>query len=224
MKVQATFFLPTNYIGTDTIPWWDQIAYALKNTRKNKIYIENHETNLPLNDSERNETLRKVLKAYKSPSNTHPELFISKLYEECEIPVIQGKSDRLFMSWAEAKAMVDGGMAIGSHTHNHKILAKLSLEEQVYELAASKKVIRDQLGLEVKTLAYPVGARHTFSKDTQLALAETGYSAAFSFYGGVNLPKKIARYDILRIGIENTLQDYRFHFQLNVAGLAGVWL
>ncbi len=224
LGVQATFFLPTSYIGTDAVPWWDQIAYAIRNTRKSRIHVENHETELSLSSAERNESLRKVLKLYKSPSNINPDLFISKLFDECDVPAVQEKSDRLFMSWDEARAMVDGGMAIGSHTHSHKILSKLSFEDQVYELETSKAMLNARLGIQVKTLAYPVGARHAFSRDTQLALSETGYSAAFSFYGGVNLPQKTARYDVLRVGIENGLQDYRFRFQLNVAGLAGVWV
>ena len=38
--VQAVFFLPTAFIGTGKLPWWDVIAYIIKHSVKKHIHIE----------------------------------------------------------------------------------------------------------------------------------------------------------------------------------------
>ena len=38
--VQAVFFLPTAFIGTGKLPWWDIIAYIIKRSVKSRIHLE----------------------------------------------------------------------------------------------------------------------------------------------------------------------------------------
>jgi len=38
--VQAVFFLPTAFIGTGKLPWWDTIAYIIKRSIKKRIHLE----------------------------------------------------------------------------------------------------------------------------------------------------------------------------------------
>jgi hypothetical protein len=59
-------------------------------------------------------------------------------------------------------------------------------------------VLERELGRTVDILAYPVGRPYTFNADTQTALEHSGYRAAFSFYGGVNLRGNVNRLDIRR--------------------------
>src|SRR5580658_6908786 len=44
--VEAVFFLPTAFIGTGKLPWWDVIAYMIKRSVKKRIHLEYPE---PLN-------------------------------------------------------------------------------------------------------------------------------------------------------------------------------
>ena len=60
------------------------------------------------------------------------------------------------MTWTEAAEMQKAGMAIGSHTHSHKILATLSTDEQQKECRDSRALLREN-SLAAESLAYPVG-------------------------------------------------------------------
>ena len=38
--VSGTFFLPTSYVGSSKIPWWDRIAFLVKHTRKKRLRVD----------------------------------------------------------------------------------------------------------------------------------------------------------------------------------------
>lgn len=60
------------------------------------------------------------------------------------------------LSWAGAREMVDSGLVtIGSHTHSHALLDRLSPDEAAAELDRSKGLIEDRLGVAATHFAYP---------------------------------------------------------------------
>ena len=141
-----------------------------------------------------------ILNFYKSPDNSDPARLIQELKEEAgseEAAV----TPRRFLDWKEAREMIAGGMAIGSHTHSHCVLSQLPPEGQREELSRSRNLLKEELGVETEVLAYPVGHRASFTAETQNAAREAGYRAAFSYYGGMNLRGKIIPYDVNRIGV-----------------------
>jgi len=62
-----------------------------------------------------------------------------------------------FLSWDEARAIAKRGHRIGSHGWTHRLLTRLTDAELRLELERSREVLRDQLGVEVDTLAVPGG-------------------------------------------------------------------
>jgi hypothetical protein len=79
----------------------------------------------------------------------------------------------------------------------------LEAAKQYEELSKSRAIVKEQLGVEADVMAYPVGAQTSFTDQTQMLARDAGYRAAFSFYGGTNLPGKTSAYDVNRIGISN---------------------
>ena len=61
------------------------------------------------------------------------------------------------LQWAQVKEMLDAGMDIGAHGYNHPNLARLSSPELEHEVADSKRIIEDQIGRGISTMAYPFG-------------------------------------------------------------------
>jgi peptidoglycan/xylan/chitin deacetylase (PgdA/CDA1 family) len=149
--------------------------------------------------------LEGLLRIYKS-EDTDSARFLDALEKAAGVPSAEG--ERLFLNWDEAREMVRGGMAAGSHTHTHELLAKLTPDDQFQEVRRSRHILREQLKVPVDTLAYPVGSRQSFSDATFAALARAGYRAAFSFYGGVNLAGRTDPYNIRRIAVDAG-QPYR---------------
>jgi peptidoglycan/xylan/chitin deacetylase (PgdA/CDA1 family) len=116
--------------------------------------------------------------------------------------------------------MAAGGMVMGSHTHTHQILSKLPEEEQYNEAARSKRILEEKLGTRVDAMAYPVGLESSFSAATEAALKSAGYRAAFSYYGGINLPDRIEPFNIRRCGV-GVCHPARFRMQTMMAVTTG---
>jgi hypothetical protein len=138
-----------------------------------------------------------LLSIYKTRQSLDKDRFLR------EISSATGTGDerpceRLFIDKAELKEMSENGMAIGSHTHSHPLLSHLCPERQLEEVSVSKQMLEQDLGIEIQSLAYPVGAPDSFNEQTQEALRKAGYRIAFSFYGGKNIAGKTGRYDVRR--------------------------
>jgi peptidoglycan/xylan/chitin deacetylase (PgdA/CDA1 family) len=218
--VQGVFFLATSMVGSCFVPWWDHIAFLMKTARQRRFSLHYPaDLAIDLVENGMTKSLRDVLSLYKRPGNADPERFIRELREEAQGDDLPG-TQRRFLSWDEAREMISGGMAIGSHTHSHTMLSQLGPDQQRQELARSRTLLREQLGIEADALAYPVGATSSFSDHTQQLAQEVGYRAAFSFHGGTNLPRMTRRYDVKRFGVGD--QGWtRFRVQAAICRLTG---
>jgi peptidoglycan/xylan/chitin deacetylase (PgdA/CDA1 family) len=200
--VQGVFFLPTAFIGTGKLPWWDMIAYIVKQSVKKRIHIEYPESAVfDLEVDGGKGVSMQILRLFTQPAVKDPERFIANLEKVCEVSRPKDGAERCFLDWQEARDMQKHGMAFGSHTHSHEILTKLSPELQREEVRYSREILERELNRCIDILAYPVGLKHCFSADTVSALEQTGYRAAFSFYGGSNRPGHIQPFDIKRYGV-----------------------
>jgi peptidoglycan/xylan/chitin deacetylase (PgdA/CDA1 family) len=97
------------------------------------------------------------------------------------------KSGGASMTWEQLGEMRDAGVDIASHTISHSNLRdKKKMTDEQYrqwvesELAGSKKILEQKLGIKVKTLAYPYGNHNELVREVAM---QAGYEAAFSVYG-----------------------------------------
>jgi peptidoglycan/xylan/chitin deacetylase (PgdA/CDA1 family) len=218
--VQGVFFLATSMVGSCSVPWWDHIAFLMKTARKRRFSLHYPaDLAVDLVEDGMTKSLRSVLSLFKRPGNGDAERFIRELKEEAQGDDLPGTLRR-FLNWDEAREMIAGGMAIGSHTHSHTVLSQLGPEQQREELSRSRAQLRERLGSEIDALAYPVGGASSFSEQTQQLAKEAGYLAAFSFHGGTNLPGMTRPYDIKRVGVGDQSWP-RFQVQAVVCRCAG---
>jgi hypothetical protein len=202
------------------IPWWDAIAFIVKHSRKRKFRLTYPaEAEIDLDAHGVSQAVRRAIGLYKSEATRDPKRFFAMLEDACDTLRPDG-AERCFLNWEEAAEMAAGGMALGSHSHNHEILSKLSERDQFLELSTSKRILEERLGAPVRALAYPVGLPDSFSAATQAAAEAAGYAIAFSFYGGFNLPGRAAPGDVRRVGIVNPTSA-RFQFQTSLAAVTG---
>ncbi len=219
--VQALFFLPTAFIGTGKLPWWDVIAYIVKKSVKERIHLAYPEpASYDLARDGGRRVSVQILRLFTQPNVKDPERFMADLEKACEVPRPTGGAERCFLDWDEARDMQRHGMAFGSHTHSHEILTRLSPELQQEEARCSREILQRELQKCIDVLAYPVGLKHCFSGDTVSALKRTGYRAAFSFYGGSNRPGEIQPFDIRRYGVAD--ESYaRFRLETTLRAVTG---
>jgi peptidoglycan/xylan/chitin deacetylase (PgdA/CDA1 family) len=200
--IRATFFLTTGFIDTNKVPWWDQVAFVVRNTEQRRLRLRYPgDVFLNLDELGADRTIQRLLKLYKHPETTNPGRFLAEVEEACNVPRPSEAPERLFLSWQEVEALALAGMAIGSHTHTHPVLAKLTAEEQQQECELSRDLLREKLSRPVEALAFPVGSRQSFSETTLQCVRAAGYRLAFSYYGGVNT-RGMDPFNILRMSID----------------------
>lgn len=204
LGVHAAFFVPTGYLAGPTLPWWDRIAYVLKKTRKDNLSLSYPSPiHVDVRVALRTEAIECVLRIYKSAPELDDIRFFQELESQAAVDVDERELGRdLFMSWDQLRDLSSAGMAIGAHTVNHPILARLTESEQRYELAESKRQLENQLNQPVHAVAYPVGGPNTFADMTKRLAGELGYRLGFSFYGGINWPGHRDCLDLRRCAVD----------------------
>lgn len=223
--VQGTFFLPTSFIGTLRIPWWDAIAFLIKASSCRKIRLRHpYALEIDLCEQGIQATTRQIVRVYQSvrssPGFDSGE-FLAALAESCGVELPEPAPERLFLDWREAAEMLRSGMAIGSHTQSHEILAGLSDEEEEREIRGSREELRRRLGFEAEAFSYPEGLPSSFLPRTCAALERAGYRIAVSYYGGINRPGDVRPFDLRRIEIGADHSLARFRLGTAVTTLAG---
>lgn len=216
----ATFFLPTSFVGTNHLPWWDVISYCVRHATSRHLNLSHLDmADIDLEATSTKAATRAILACYRSPKVTDSRQFLNAI--EVATGVIPPTPDRTFLDWNEAAEMIAGGMSIGSHTHRHEVLAKLPLDEQVRELKVSRRMLEEKLSIRGDVLAYPVGGRDAFSQDSFAALEQADYRAAFSYYGGTNRPASTNRFDIRRMAVDSDLSTPLVRMRVAIAAATG---
>jgi peptidoglycan/xylan/chitin deacetylase (PgdA/CDA1 family) len=225
LGLPAVFFLPTSYIDTSRVPWWDQIAHLLRRSHQRTIRLDYPDAyTVSLEGQSLEESIRRVLLLYKSPGVRDTERFLEMLERECGVSRLECADPPLFLNWEQAREMLGHGMDFGSHTHSHRVLSKLSEEGQIEELKKSRELLERHLNTPLKSLAIPVGLRHTFNQSTERALRAARYEVAFSFYGGVNRVNALRRFDVRRTGVDRNMSLAMLRFTtLQAATLGRSW-
>ena len=105
------------------------------------------------------------------------------------------------LSWDDIREMYLCGFEIGSHSHSHDLIAKLSKPEAFKNIATSKQMIESELGVRVNSFAYPYGHKNAFAGWTRDVLSELGFIAACTQEGGA-LSMHHDLLELPRIGIK----------------------
>lgn len=119
------------------------------------------------------------------------------------------------LSWRQLKEMASCGLEIGSHTLTHPNLVELDNKEAYAEIADSKKKLEDKIGKEVKSFAYPYGAKNTFDNRIKEIVRDAGYKKAYTNIMGFNT-ENCDFYELKRMRIYS--DDNIFRFKLKTGG------
>lgn len=79
-----------------------------------------------------------------------------------------------FMSWDDARDLLQRGFAFGSDSIDHPVLTTISPEELERQLRGSKAVIEEELRTPCCFITYPNGGRQDFSAEVIRAAQKAG--------------------------------------------------
>jgi peptidoglycan/xylan/chitin deacetylase (PgdA/CDA1 family) len=207
-KAPATFFVPSAFLETPRLPWWDHVACVIKQTSVQRFIVERHSKGDPipleidLHTMSRSAAIMKIIRAFLDRTIVDERWFLDRLAEHAMVEIdAEGLARKLFMSWSHVHQLAGSGLTIGSHAHSHRNLAALDDDTQSYELAGSKQILEARLGRPVKALAYPFGWAGTYTTRTKALASQAGYQLAFSSREGINRLARFDRYEISRLGV-----------------------
>lgn len=208
-QVPATFFLSTDFVGAERVAqrlWNDRLEQAilrsplaccrpaeagLSAVPSEVLSLESH--------TDRTEALLELGGRLKDMGRAERDGAMARL--EATLEVDPAEYRRTMLTWDEARRLADRGHAIGSHGVSHTIMTRLGLAEARAEIAESKRVIEERLGLEVRHFAYPNGREEDFSPDLVAACREAGYRSVSTCAWGLNRPGRESPYWIRRLGL-----------------------
>jgi len=211
-NIPATFFIPTAFLESPRLPWWDHVAYVIKQTQMLRLTLERNPGGgsaapplvIDLETMPRSMGIMTIVRAFLDDTIADEQWFLEQLSRRAEVDVDHdGLGRALFMTWDQVRALADScaGLTVGSHAHGHQKLAGLDDESQRNELARSKQILEDRLGCQVLALAYPFGWPGTYTASTKAFAAEAGYRLAFTSREGVNRPSALDPYEVSRLGV-----------------------
>lgn len=222
LGVPACFFVVTGLLDAPTLPWWDRVAYSVKQTGVDRLRLDYPDRlDFDLRATPRARVAWRILRAYKDARLLDEARFFDELAARTRVTVDVDRLGRtLFMSWDAAREMAHAGMTIGSHTATHPLLASLHEAAQRGELRESRERIGQMVGATPEVLAYPVGGPAAFTPATKRIAREAGYRAAFCYYGGLNRPATTDLFAIARVAVEHadTWSQFRMRTTLNAVG------
>jgi peptidoglycan/xylan/chitin deacetylase (PgdA/CDA1 family) len=212
LGLHAIVFVTTNFIGKPTQSlWFDRLDALLAVVPCAELVPRLRQ----LHRSFATVTKQTVRVHFKRTAAALQTRVLTEL-ENVFRPPVPDRSAAAPMSWDQVRETVAQGITIGSHTANHQILAAVSPDEALRELTISRERIEAEIQRPCWCFAYPNGTREDFRIEDEAAVAQAGYSCAFTQISG-SFDAATPRYRLPRIPIPEN-GDLRV-FRLHVSGL-----
>jgi peptidoglycan/xylan/chitin deacetylase (PgdA/CDA1 family) len=94
---------------------------------------------------------------------------------------VNGYPEIKILDWKEIKELsTETLVELGSHGVNHNSHAGLNMEQDFEEISNSKKIIKEQIGVEIKFYSFPFGQEKDINKYSVENLKKCGYKAALT--------------------------------------------
>jgi peptidoglycan/xylan/chitin deacetylase (PgdA/CDA1 family) len=182
----ALIFLTTKHIGRPTPFYWDLVAYCFHHTDLDHAELPMAGLQSWNNSITRETIMRGWIELLKTIPNTDLQRHVERLPDLLDVSVPDDAFAELTMTWEQVRNLTEDDIAMGSHTINHPILTRISLDQARNELSGSKARIEEEIGLPVESFAYPNGGAADFNPAIMAIAGELGYKAAFTLLPGSN--------------------------------------
>ena len=200
-KISASMFLVTDCIDKGIPTWTYIVDHIFANSNKME-WAGFDPAELPEEYSkmkwetkqEKIDYCRKFKQYIKWIPSTKRDIIIKSLLENFNDTTYP---PNMMMTWDEVRQIQAAGFGIGSHSVTHPSLATIEDKDAIrFELAQSKKRIKEETGFDSTVFSYPVGS---YDERVKEIARETGYKAALAVNYKMYNPAKQDIYEIPRI-------------------------
>jgi peptidoglycan/xylan/chitin deacetylase (PgdA/CDA1 family) len=111
---------------------------------------------------------------------------------------------KLYLSASDLRACQDAGLEIGVHGHSHRVLSRLSEDEQRVELGTCVEYLRHTCGLTEVHASYPYGIDGSWNEATTRVAASLGLASASTKVRAITKPSDLkARWELPRYDVRD---------------------
>lgn len=157
-RAPFTVFVTTGFADATATLWWLDLEMAIAALPEIKIESDDFAFAAPTRtDEEKTAAFAQLYATLRAGDEFLLRKVVAELAAKAEIdPLMTVRS--LCMSWDELRGLADEPLAsIGAHTLTHPMLGKHDINLANHEIADSRNIIVNELGVEVNHFAYPVG-------------------------------------------------------------------
>jgi peptidoglycan/xylan/chitin deacetylase (PgdA/CDA1 family) len=180
----ACFFLATRIVGSETIPWWDQIACCMKLAKCDQVPspFDGDDPPYDLQPAQRTASIRRYLRRIKQTPWPRAMECVAELRERTGVTPEEYATEPLFMTWDAARGMHTAGMELGGHTRNHPVVSQIQDAETLRdEIAGCYADIEMEIGHAPLAFAYPIGSEQAMSAAGDHEIQRAGFQVSFSY-------------------------------------------
>jgi len=207
LGLSAMFFVSTGQIDSGMPFAYDWLVHMVCVTEADRLTVPELAIDWPLPRGllQRRRIAGTLLDAVKRVDDVKQQAVINRLQREWNMPVAQHPDCRP-MNWDQLREMQAHGMEIGSHGVQHRMLAKLSTDELVREIAGSKNALDTHLDAPAEAISYPVGGFDAYDQQVMDIAKEAGFKGACNYIAGTNSLSSPSRYALSRLPVEREME------------------
>ncbi len=208
LGIPATFYVVSDFVGTDRLFWWEQVADMMHSSDQPELdlrkvmpdvsLLSGCENVLPLDsDSARDYAFGQLCSQVRKGLHEDIPLRIKQISEYFDEPVRELGRHYNLMKWQQLKNLVKQGFEVGGHTASHCNVIGADVTLLKHELVESINIIEKNIDAPVESFAYPYGLFKEADKEVSELLASTHCKAAFTGVQGV-VNESLPRYELPR--------------------------
>jgi peptidoglycan/xylan/chitin deacetylase (PgdA/CDA1 family) len=175
-RLPATFFLTAGWIGAGRRFWWDEVASRIEASLPG-AHREPSDTALA-------DTVWTVCSELRPLSARERAWRMARLGAGPPAP----EAADLPMTWNDARELVRLGFSIGAHSLTHPAISGLDEAEARHEIAGSRRVLEERLGMPIRHFCYPYDEVMRWGRRVprlgSRLVAEAGYETASTVLAG----------------------------------------
>lgn len=193
---RATFYLTAGLMEQRLAPWWDRLVHGLETTRCAAARVELGGAVIELSPGTRAGRAA-ALAALLPRLREAPDEQERRLDRIAAALEVAAPAPCALATWREAERLAAAGMEIGAHTLTHPFLSRLDESGQRREIAGSRALIAERLGVTPEGFAYPGGDHDAVS----IRVCEhAGLAHAVTTRAG-DVPAGAPRFELWRRGL-----------------------
>ena len=196
LGIPATFYVVSDFVGTDRLFWWEQVAEIMYRSKIPELDMQAVIPAICLDDNKRNVfSLRdhdrrdyayeNLCARIRMGPHVDIPLHLKRVAEYFDAPICEQGRRYGLMNWQQLNDLVRQGFEIGGHTANHCNVVGADEILLQKELIESINVIEAKIDTPVESFAYPYGHFEASSKMVTSMIARTNCKAAFTTVQGV---------------------------------------